>query len=159
MRVAGDCVTAASNEEVEIRAAIGLQHMLGVQTQQVTARSSFAFTGVDAQTAIILGYPDRAQAMPATSMEAQLGNRAAIVGTQARLDIDGTWYRPASFTVTKRTGETERFDYPDAGNGLRHEAGEVASCAPPACWRALPSPGMRRCRSWRPWMRSGGPSG
>ena len=95
---------------------------------EVTARSSFAFTGVDAQTEIILGYSGGARAVLATSMEAQMGNRAAIAGQDARLDIDGTWYRPTSFTVTARTGEAERFDYPDSGNGLRHETHEVARC-------------------------------
>jgi len=108
--------------------ALSLASMVLGPPQQVTARSSFAFTGVDAQTEIILGYAGGAQAVLATSMEAQMGNRAALVGTQARLEIDGTWYRPTSFTVTKRTGETKRFDYRDTGNGLRHEADEVASC-------------------------------
>jgi predicted dehydrogenase len=107
---------------------LSLASMVLGPPEQVTARSSFAFTGVDAQTEILLGYPGGVQAVLATSMEAQMGNRAAIVGTQARLEIDGTWYRPTSFTVTDRTGEAERFDYPDAGNGLRHEADEVARC-------------------------------
>jgi predicted dehydrogenase len=107
---------------------LSLASMVLGPPQQVTARSSFAFTGVDAQTEIILGYAGGAQAVLATSMEAQMGNRAAIVGTQARLEIDGTWYRPTSFTMTRRTGHAERFDHPDDGNGLRHEADEVARC-------------------------------
>jgi predicted dehydrogenase len=107
---------------------LSLASMVFGPPQQVTARASFAFTGVDAATEMILGYADGAQAVLATSMQAQMGNRAAIVGTEARLEIDGTWYRPTSFTVTRRTGEAERFDYPDEGNGLRHEADEVASC-------------------------------
>jgi predicted dehydrogenase len=107
---------------------LSLASMVLGSPEGVTARSSFAFTGVDSQTEIILGYPGGARAVLATSIEAQMGNRAAIVGRDARLEIDGTWYRPTSITVTARSGEAERYDHPDVGNGLRHEADEVARC-------------------------------
>ncbi len=107
---------------------LSLASMVFGRPAEITARSSFAFTGVDAQTAMVLAYDGGAQAILSASMEAQMANRAAIVGSEARLEIDGTWYRPTSFTITERTGAAERFDYPDQGNGLRHEADEVARC-------------------------------
>ena len=55
-------------------------------------------------------------------------NRAAIVGTEARLEIDSVFYTPTSFTLTRRDGSVERFDEPHEGQGLRHEAAEVMAC-------------------------------
>ena len=54
--------------------------------------------------------------------------RAAIVGTDARIEIDGDFYAPTSFTLISRTGERTDFDSPHDGRGLSHEADEVARC-------------------------------
>ena len=54
--------------------------------------------------------------------------RAAIVGTEACIEIDRGFYRPAGFTVVSRSGSTTRVELPHRGRGLRHEADEVARC-------------------------------
>jgi hypothetical protein len=54
--------------------------------------------------------------------------RAAIVGTEARIEIDGSFYAPTSFTLIPRENEGTRFDQPHDGHGIRHEADEVARC-------------------------------
>jgi hypothetical protein len=51
---------------------------------------------------------------------------ASIVGTDARIEIEGPFYAPASFTLIPREGERSRFEYVDEGRGLRHQADEVA---------------------------------
>ncbi|OZM84245.1 oxidoreductase [Pseudonocardia sp. MH-G8] len=94
----------------------------------VLATAQFGDTGVDAQTTVVLQYGDGRQAVATSSMQAWLANRATIAGTDARIDIDGTWYRPTSFTLTGRSGTTERYEFPEPGNGLRHQAEEVARC-------------------------------
>jgi len=94
----------------------------------VHAVSDFTFTGVDAQTSIILQYEERRQAVLAATIEAKLPNRAAIAGTEACLEIEGSWYRPTVFTVTGRDGQSERFDYREKGSGHRYQAEEVARC-------------------------------
>ncbi|WP_210155226.1 Gfo/Idh/MocA family protein [Microbispora oryzae] len=85
-------------------------------------------TGVDGQTSVVLGYDGGARAVTTSSMEVWLSNRASIAGTDARVDIDATWYRPTSFTLTERTGAVERYEFPEPGNGLRYQAEEVARC-------------------------------
>ncbi|HET8614516.1 MAG TPA: Gfo/Idh/MocA family oxidoreductase [Actinomycetales bacterium] len=95
----------------------------------VTARSSKAFTGVDAQTSMILDHVGGAQAVLTTTLLARSPTRATIVGTEARLEVDTVWYQPSSFTVISRDGVVlERFDEPHVGHGLRHQASEVVRC-------------------------------
>ncbi|GIH21746.1 oxidoreductase [Acrocarpospora phusangensis] len=94
----------------------------------VLAATQFGDTGVDGQTAVITGYADGRQGVATSTMEAFLPNRAAIAGTDARIDIDAWWYRPTSFTLTARSGAVERYEFPVPGNGLRFQTEEVARC-------------------------------
>jgi predicted dehydrogenase len=53
--------------------------------------------------------------------------RAAIIGTDARIETDSRFYGPVGFTFIPREGEPRRYEPADPG-GLRHEADEVARC-------------------------------
>src|SRR5437588_714936 len=48
-----------------------------------------AFTGVDAQISMLFGYAGGAQAVLTCTLSAKSPTRAAIVGTDARIEIDG----------------------------------------------------------------------
>jgi predicted dehydrogenase len=87
-----------------------------------------AFTGVDGQTSMLFGYDSGAQAVLSCTSLARSPTRAAIVGTEARIEIDGDFYSPTSFTLITRTGERTRYDEPHQGRGLWHQADEVARC-------------------------------
>jgi predicted dehydrogenase len=87
-----------------------------------------AFTGVDGQTSMLFGYASGAQAVLTCTLSAQSPTRGAIVGTDARIEIDGVFYAPTSFDLISRTGERIRFEAPHEGRGLWHEAEEVARC-------------------------------
>ena len=95
----------------------------------ITAVGDMTDTGVDGQTSVLLQYGGGAQAVLTTTLWGAGPNRAAIVGTDARIEIDGTWYTPTSFSVLDRDDEVlERFDEPRVGHGLRYQAAEVARC-------------------------------
>jgi predicted dehydrogenase len=98
------------------------------EPDRVAVLSDPAFTGVDAQTSILLGYPDSAHAVLNCTLRALGPTSAAIVGTEARIEIDGAFYQPTSFTLIPREGEPQRMFEPPAEGGLRHEADEVARC-------------------------------
>jgi predicted dehydrogenase len=87
-----------------------------------------AFTGVDGQTSMLFGYANGAQALLTCTSAARTPTRAAIVGTDARIEIDGDFYTPTSFALIQRDGTPSRFAQPHRGRGLRHEADEVARC-------------------------------
>jgi predicted dehydrogenase len=95
----------------------------------ITAVSDPAFTGVDAQTSMILQYEGGAHAILTTTSSAVTENAAAINGKLARIEITGTFYVPTSFKVVSRDGEVlETFDAPDPGRGMQHQAAEVHRC-------------------------------
>ena len=101
--------------------------VLGAPKKIVTL-SDPAFTGVDGQTSMLFGYAGGAQAVLTCTSGARSPTRAAIVGTEARIEIDGDFYSPTSFTLTTRAGDRTRFEEPHEGRGLWHQADEVARC-------------------------------
>jgi predicted dehydrogenase len=95
---------------------------------RIAALVDAAFTGVDGQTSMLFGYSSGAHAVLTCTLAAKSPTRAAIVGTEARIEVDGDFYAPTSFTLVSRTGEETRFDRPHEGRGLWHQADEVARC-------------------------------
>jgi predicted dehydrogenase len=87
-----------------------------------------AFTGVDGQTSMLFGYASGAQAVLTCTSSAKSPTRGAIVGTEARIEIEGDFYAPTSFTLISRTGEQTYFDSQTEGKGLWYEAEAVARC-------------------------------
>jgi predicted dehydrogenase len=85
-----------------------------------------AFTGVDAQTSMLFGYDGGAQAVLTCTLSAKSPTRASIVGTDARIEIDGDFYAPATVTLIPRQGDPTRVPSVHQGRGLRHQADEVA---------------------------------
>jgi predicted dehydrogenase len=95
----------------------------------VTAVSTPAFTGVDGQTSMVLLHEGDRHAVLTTTLAARTPNRASISGSEARIEIDATWYTPTTFTVISKDGTVlERYDAPHEGHGLRHQAAEVVRC-------------------------------
>lgn len=108
---------------------VSFAHMLLGAPTSITAVSDPAFTGVDATTSMVLRYPGGAHAVLTTTLAAAAANRAAVNGTEARIEIDGWFYQPTSFRVLDRAGrELSRYAEPDPGRGMQHQAAEVGRC-------------------------------
>ena len=101
--------------------------LLGAPTA-IKSISDPAFTGVDAQTSILLQQRGGAHAVINLTMEARGANRATIVGTEARIEIDSMFFRPTTFSVIRPDGTAQVHDQVHVGNGLRYEAAEVGRC-------------------------------
>ncbi|MGC8510129.1 MAG: Gfo/Idh/MocA family protein [Acidimicrobiales bacterium] len=95
---------------------------------RVSALVTAASTGVDAQTSMLFGYDGGAQAVLTCTSRARSATRASIVGTEARLDVEGDFYAPSSFDVVTRDGARTRHDFDTRGRGLHYEAAEVTRC-------------------------------
>lgn len=92
----------------------------------VHAISSPTPTGVDRQTAIILGYPGGEQAVLHTQLDARGPSTATIVGTEARIEIEPVWYTPTSFSLIDATDAVlERFEQEVPGRGMQFQAAEL----------------------------------
>jgi predicted dehydrogenase len=94
------------------------------EPQSVAAISSPAeSTGVDRQTAILLGYSGGRQAVLYAALDTAGPNRATILGTLARIEIDPVWYSATSFSVLAPDGTVlERFDEKVESRGMQFEA-------------------------------------
>jgi predicted dehydrogenase len=95
---------------------------------RIVSISDPAFTGVDAQTSMLFGYEAGAQAVLNCTLRAKSPTTAAIVGTDARIEIEGDFYTPTAATLIPREGEPTAFTTPPRGRGLVYEADEVSRC-------------------------------
>lgn len=87
-----------------------------------------AFTGVDGQVSMIFGYPGGAQSTLSCTSLARTATRACVSGTEARVEIDGDFYAPTTFSVISKDGDREVFSFETSGRGLHYQAQEVARC-------------------------------
>ncbi len=95
---------------------------------RLTALVDPAFSGVDGQVSMLFAYQGGAQAVLTCTSSARTATRACISGTKARIEIDGDFYAPSSFTLITRIGDEQRFEFPVEGRGLYFQAREVAKC-------------------------------
>jgi predicted dehydrogenase len=107
---------------------VSFASMLFGRPTRVVALSQPAFTGVDAQTAVVLQHDGGELAVLLTAIAHRTGNTATIAGTAARIEIEGDFLAPSRFRLIGPDGVLETHDEPHRGRGLRHQAAEVASC-------------------------------
>ncbi|MGH2868118.1 MAG: Gfo/Idh/MocA family protein [Solirubrobacteraceae bacterium] len=93
---------------------------------KIVSMSDPAFTGVDAQTSMLFGYDSGAQAVLTCTLRAKSATRAAIVGSDARIEVEGDFYAPTTVTLVPREGAPVRVEAVHEGRGLHHQADEVA---------------------------------
>jgi predicted dehydrogenase len=96
--------------------------LLGLPTR-ILASATLGDTGVDQQTALIFEHEGGRQSVSHSAIDTAGPVRASVIGTEARVDIERTWYAPTSFTVTNSEGEVlERFEQPVASRGMEYQA-------------------------------------
>jgi predicted dehydrogenase len=100
--------------------------MLGVP-DTIHATGSLTPAGVDGQVTMAFGYGERAQASLHTTLWSRTPTTACVGGTDGRVEVDGNFYAPNSFTVTRDDKTWWSYDRPVEG-GFQYEAAEVARC-------------------------------
>ena len=98
--------------------------LLGVP-ESVQATGALTETGVDGQVSMVLKYPGNVQATLHTTLWAKTPTTAVISGTEGRIEVQGDFYAPTSFTVIRNDGTRWTFDR-EVEIGLQYEAAEVA---------------------------------
>ena len=93
---------------------------------RIVSMSDPTFTGVDAQTSMLFGYDSGAHAVLTCTLRGQSPTRASIVGTDARIEVEGDFYAPTNVTLVPRNGDPTPVESVHEGRGLRHQADEVA---------------------------------
>jgi len=99
--------------------------ILGAPTS-IVAVATTAATNVDRQTSMILSYGEDAQAVLQTTLDLAGPNRAVIVGSEGRIEIDEVWYMPTTYTRFDGKGNVvEEFDGTVTGRGMQFQAAEL----------------------------------
>lgn len=88
--------------------------------------ATFRETGADKQVATIFHYASGAIATTLSSSDSAGTNRADVVGTKGRIEIDRVWYTPTTFRVYDNDNTViEAFDQPVQGRGMQFQADEA----------------------------------
>jgi len=92
----------------------------------VSAEGTMTASGVDRQTAIMLGFDGGRQAVLHCSLDAPGPNTAVVLGTEGWIRIDPVWYTATSFTVFGVDGtELDRYESNVRGRGMHFQAEEL----------------------------------
>jgi len=92
----------------------------------IKASATFRDTGADAQVATIFHYASGAIATTLSALDSAGPNRACVVGTKGRIEIDRVWYSPTTFRVYDSANTViETFDGAVEGRGMQFQADEI----------------------------------
>ncbi|XUY29905.1 Gfo/Idh/MocA family protein (plasmid) [Agrobacterium sp. rho-8.1] len=92
----------------------------------IDASAVFRDTGVDAQVATLFRYQSGAIVTTLSSSDSAGPNRASVVGTQGRIEIDRVWYSPTTFRVyDSENNLLETFDGSVEARGMQFQAVEA----------------------------------
>jgi len=101
---------------------ISFAHMILGNPKSITSSAVMTDKGVDAQTSMIFKYDNGAQAILTTTMIEQTPCRAVVAGLDGWLEIDRTFYNPASMRVILNDGTVTEYPSAYTGHGLREQA-------------------------------------
>ncbi len=99
--------------------------LLGTPTSHQAA-ATFKDTGADAETAILFRYPGGQTAVLYCASTTPGPNRATVLGTEGRIEIDAVWYTPTTFRQYDAAGElVSTFEQTVPGRGMQFQADEA----------------------------------
>ncbi len=99
--------------------------------ETIQATATFKKTGADAQVATTFGYSGGRIAQTFSASDTAGRNISTIHGTDARIEIEGVWYCPTSFSVIASDngdgegGVLERYESAVEGRGMHYQAAEL----------------------------------
>lgn len=89
----------------------------------INASATLAETGADTEVATIFTYASGAVATTFSASRSAGPNTAHVIGTDARIDIDATWYNASSFRVVAADGTVlETYESRIEGRGMQYQA-------------------------------------
>ncbi|MGO1051072.1 Gfo/Idh/MocA family protein [Crossiella sp. CA198] len=104
---------------------VSFAHMVLGVPSALHVHGSRAGTGVDAEAALLLGYPDGAQALLSTSLRAQTPITAEVIGSTGRIELGSPFYAPTRMTLHRNGADPETFRAQLWGSGYTYQAREV----------------------------------
>ncbi|RIK43496.1 MAG: dehydrogenase [Chloroflexi bacterium] len=107
---------------------ISLASMLLGTPDRITGLADLGQTGVDEQSAFILGYPGGELAILYTAVRTSTPQEAIIMGENGMIRIHPPFWIPNKMTLTIAGRGAQEVEIPYEANGYNYEAAEVANC-------------------------------
>jgi predicted dehydrogenase len=107
---------------------ISLASMIFGPPLQVSGMARIGETGVDEQSAYILGHQRGQLAILYAAVRTNTFQEAEIMGTTGRIKIHTPWWRPTTMTWMKDDLKNDFIEAPITGNGYQYEAAEFMHC-------------------------------
>jgi len=101
--------------------------VFGKQPSRITSMAHIGETGVDEQSAMVLGYDEGQLAILSCAIRTSTPQEGRILGTEGSIHIPGFWHA-TSATLYVSGKDAEQIEMPFDGNGYNCEAVEVMRC-------------------------------
>ncbi len=107
---------------------VSLASLLFGSPTRITGMAHLGQTGVDEQTAVILGYDQDQLATLYAAIRTDTPGEALLMGSRGRIRIHAPMFRPTYMTLSVAGQTDELIEVPLEGNGYNYEAIEVMNC-------------------------------
>lgn len=107
---------------------ISLASMLLGTPERIVSMADLGQTGVDEQSAFILGYAKGQLAVLSTAIRTSTPQDAVIMGTEGMIRIHPPFWVPKKMTLKPAGKDAQEIEIPYVANGFNYEAAEVANC-------------------------------
>ncbi len=107
---------------------VSLASMIFGQPDRIASLAHMGPTGVDEQSAMVLGYPGGQFATLSAAIQTNTPQDARILGTTGAIHIHAPWWQPRSYMLKRDGQPDEVVEVGFSGNGYNYEAAEVGRC-------------------------------
>jgi predicted dehydrogenase len=107
---------------------VSLASMVFGEPERVSGLADIGETGVDEQSAAVLGYGGGRLAVIWTAVRTSTPHETTILGADGWIRIHSPSWRPTRLSVVRQGKEEELIEEPFPGNGYQFEAAEVQRC-------------------------------
>lgn len=102
--------------------------VFGGTPKRITSMAHLGKTGVDEQSAVVLGYDGGELAVLSSAVRTETPQDTVIMGTKGMIRLHPPFWCGTKATLTIHGKEPKEFELPLIGNGYNYEAAEVARC-------------------------------
>ena len=106
---------------------VSLSSMIMGEPDRVCGLASLGETGVDEQSAMILGYPSGQLAILYTAIRTTTPHETQIMGSDGMIRIHAPAFKPTMLTISRTGTSPETIELPIEGNGYYYEAAAVGA--------------------------------
>lgn len=107
---------------------VSLASMLFGAPERVAGLAHLGSTGIDEQSAMLLGYAGGQLAILSQATRTSTPHEALLLGTAGKIRVHSSWWKATTMTLSVDGQPDQLIDVPATGNGYNYEAAEVGRC-------------------------------